>query len=233
MNRRFVGKIMRWTLVSLTVVILAIVCIIPGHDAQAALTKTTAFDTIDAWQSLAVATMAVGNAEDISGSYATIVYIEVALTNANAQAGCDVEVEISYADDDWRTFWGPFTGTAETPGADDLDEGGGASAGDPTITLTDATTDDFDIIGRRWFIIHGTVANSESVRTQSVAGNVVTLTQDLMRTHVDAQVVWDRVDEWVCIVPFPASYVRVIVNNTDADATVHWRSYCSKVSSMN
>lgn len=73
MNRRYVGKIMRWTLVSLTVVVLAIICVTP-HQAKAALTKTTTFDTIDAWQSLAVASMAVGNAEDISGSYATIVY---------------------------------------------------------------------------------------------------------------------------------------------------------------
>ena len=233
MNRRFVGKIMRWTLLSLACVILAIICIMPAHKTMAALTKTTAFDTIDAWQSLAVATMAVGNAEDISGSYATIVYIEVALTNTNAQSGVDVEIEISYADDDWRNFWGPVKGTAETPGADDLDEGGGASPGDATITLTDATTDDFDIIGRRWFIIHGTVANSESVRTASIAGNVVTLTQDLMRAHVDAQVVWDRVDEWSVAIPLAASYVRVIINNTDADATIHWRSYCSKVTSLN
>ena len=221
-----------WTAWLLTVVCVSLI-FLSHTPMQAALTKTTAFDTIDAWQSLAVATMAVGNAEDISGSYATIVYIEVALTNANAQSGVDVEVEISYADDDWRTFWGPFTGTAETPGADDLDEGGGAAPGDPTITLTDATTDDFDIIGRRWFIIHGTVANSESVRTVSIAGNVVTLTQDLMRAHVDAQVVWDRVDEWICVIPFAAAYVRVLVNNTDADATIHWRSYCSKVTSMN
>lgn len=229
MAKRIIRKC--WTAWLLTVCCILLV-VIP-HTAQAALTKTTVFDTIDAWQSLAVATMAVGNAEDISGSYSTIVYIEVALTNANAQSGVSVEVEISYADDDWRTFWGPFTGTVETPGADDLDEGGGATAGDPTITLTDATTDDFDIIGRRWFIIHGTVANSESVRTASIAGNVVTLTQDLMRNHLDAQIVWDRVDEWPVIIPFAASYVRVIVNNTDADATIHWRSYCSKVTSMN
>ena len=233
MNRRFVGKIMQWTLVSLTIVILAMVMLMPGHDAQAALTKTTTFDTIDAWQSLAVATMAVGNAEDIHLSFSTIVYIEVALTNANAQAGVDVEIEISYADDDWRNFWGPVSGTAETPGADDLDEGAGADPGDPTITLTDATTDDFDVIGRRWFIIDGTVANSESVRTASISGNVVTLTQDLMTAHADAQVVWDRVDEWSVAIPLAASYVRVIINNTDADATIHWRSYCSKVTALN
>jgi len=216
--------------------LLTVICIslifLSHSPIQAALTKTTSFDTIDAWQALAPATMAVGNAEDISSSYFTLVYIEVALTDADPQAGCDVEIEISYADDDWRNFWGPVKGTAETPGADDLDEAGGASAGDPTITLTDATTDDFDVIGRRWFIIHGTVANSESVRTASISGNTITLTQDLMRAHVDAQVVWDRVDEWVVAIPLGASYVRVIINNTDADAGVHWRSYCSKVTAL-
>lgn len=229
--KKYAGKIMRFTVVSLVAICLIFITT-TAHKTQAALTKTTVFDTMDAWQSLAVASMAVGNAEDISGSYNTIVYIEVALTHANAQAGVDVEIEISYADDDWRNFWGPVKGTAETPGADDLDEGGGAAPADPTITLTDATTDDFDVIGRRWFIIHGTVANSESVRTASIAGNVVTLTQDLMRAHVDAQVVWDRVDEWSIAIPTAAAYVRVIINNTDADATIHWRSYCSKVTAL-
>lgn len=220
-----------WKVLLLTTICLCFV-ILSHIPVQAAPTKTTVFDGIDAWQSLAPATIAVGNAEDISASYSTIIYIEVALTDSDAQAGVDVEVEISYADDDWRTFWGPVKGTAETPGADDLDEVGGATAGDATITLTDATTDDFDVMGRRWFIIHGTVANSESVRTATVTTHTVTLTQDLLRSHVDAQVVWDRVDEWTVAIPFPAAYVRVIINNSDTDATVHWRSYCSKVTAL-
>lgn len=227
-----VKSVMRkyWTAWLLTFCCILLV-VIP-HTAQAALTKTTSFDTIDAWQSLAVATLVVGNAEDISGSYATIVYIEVALTHANAQAGVDVELEISYADDDWMPFWGPAKGTAETPATTTLNDAA-ANAGDPSITLTDATTGDFDVPGRRWFIVDGTVGNSESVRTTVNATHTVTLCQDLLRSHANSLNVWDRVDAWSIAIPFAASYVRVIINNTDADATVHWRSYCSKVTALN
>lgn len=230
MKKRFIGKIMQWTLISLTVVILGIVCITPWGQAWAALTKTTSFDTIDAWQALAAATLAVGNAEDISGSYSTIVYIEVALTDTDAQAGCDGIVEISYADDDWIELT-TFQGTAETPATTTINDGT-AAAGDPDITLTDATTGDFDVPGRKWFIVDGTVGNSESVKTQVNATHTVTLCQDLLRAHADSLNVWDRVDDWPINIPLGAAYVRVIINNTDADAAVHWRSYCSKVTGL-
>lgn len=196
----------------------------------AALTKTTTFDTIDEWQSLAAATLGEGNAENISLSYSTLLYIEVALTTAAAQDGVEVIVEISYGDDDWMKLTS-FKGTAETPATTTLNDAA-ATAGDSTITLTDATTGDFDVPGRKWFIVDGTVANSESVKTKSNAVHTVTLCQDLMRSHADALNVWDRVDEWVVKIPFGASYVRTLVNNTDADATVHWRTYCSKVTAI-
>lgn len=224
---------MQWTLVSLVVVVLAIVCVTPWHTTQAALTKTTSFDTIDAWQSLAVASLTVGNSEDVSGSYSTILYIEVALAHANAQAGVDVIVEISYATgDDWIQLL-TFKGTAETPGIDDLDEVGGTSAGDTTITLTDATTDEFDVIGRRWFILDTTVGESEVVRTKSLSTNTVTLAQDAKYAHADAELVTDRVDQWAISIPFGAAFIRILINNSDADATVHWRSFCSKVTALN
>ena len=196
----------------------------------AALTKTTTFDTIDEWQSLAAATLGEGNAENISLSYSTLLYIEVALTTAAAQDGVEVIVEISYGDDDWMKLTS-FKGTAETPATTTLNDAA-ATAGDSTITLTDATTGDFDVPGRKWFIVDGTVANSESVKTKSNAVHTVTLCQDLMRSHADELNVWDRVDEWVVKIPFGASYVRTLVNNTDGDSTVHWRTYCSKVSSI-
>ena len=196
----------------------------------AALTKTTTFDTIDEWQSLAAATLGEGNAENISLSYSTLLYIEVALTTAAAQDGVEVIVEISYGDDDWMKLTS-FKGTAETPATTTLNDAA-ATAGDSTITLTDATTGDFDVPGRKWFIVDGTVANSESVKTKSNAVHTVTLCQDLMRSHADELNVWDRVDEWVVKIPFGASYVRTLVNNTDADATVHWRTYCSKVTAI-
>jgi hypothetical protein len=230
-TKRNIGKIAASGLLTTFFAALIIWCFLPARPTQAALTKTTAFDTIDAWQLLNAASLAVGNAESVSASYKTIVYIEVALTSANAQAGCDVIVEISYADDDWMQLT-TFKGTAETPATTTLNDAA-ANAGDASITLTDATTGDFDVPGRKWFIVDGTVANSESVKTQVNAVHTVTLCQDLLRSHADALNVWDRVDEWPISIPIEAAYVRVLINNTDADASVHWRSFCSKVSALN
>ena len=198
--------------------------------AQGALTKTTTLDIIDNWQLVATSTLVEGNAEDISSSYSTVIYIEVALTSAAAQSGCDIEIEISYADDNWVKFL-PLKGTAETPAATTLNDGA-ATAGDTTITLTDATTGDFDVPGRKWFILDGPVANSESVKTKVNATHTVTLCQDLLRSHADSLAVYDRVDEWAIAIPMAASYVRVLINNTDADATVHFTSRVSKVSGL-
>jgi hypothetical protein len=230
--KKYAGKIMRWTLVSLVILTLAIVTIMPAHKTRAALTKTTALDGIDAWQSLAVATVAVGNSEDISLSYSTVVYVEVAYTHANAQAGVELVIEASpLTGDDWTVVWTGTT-TGATPNLDDLNEGGGASAGDTTITLTD-TTGNYDNNFSLFFVVDTTVAESEVLRVKSEAANVVTLCQDLKYNHVDAEVTTDEVYQKAVSIPFPASYVRVLVNNSDADATIHWRSHCSKVTALN
>jgi len=198
---------------------------------QAALTMTTAIDEIDAWQAVAAATLGEGAAKSISDSYATTLYIEVALTDTDAQAGCDVIVEVSYADDNWMQLT-TFKGTAETPATSDVNDAT-STAGDAYLILTDSATGDFDVPGRKWFVLDGTVGNSESVRTKSnAAPDTVTLCQDTLRNHVDTTAVWDRVDEWVVEVPMGASYVRVLINNTDADAGVHFTSRCSKVTAL-
>lgn len=198
--------------------------------AQGALSKTTTIDVIDNWQLVATSTLVVGTPATLTTSYSSIMYIEVALTSANAQAGVEVIVEISYADDNWVELRS-FNGTAETPASTTLNDAA-ANAGDTTITLTDATTGDFDVPGRKWFILDGTVANSESVKTVSNSTHTVTLCQDLIRSHADSLAVYDRVDEWPVLIPFPASYARVLINNTDTDATCHFTTRISKVTGL-
>ncbi len=196
-----------------------------------AITKTTAVTVVDAWQALAAATLAVGNNHDISGSYQTKVYLEIAYTDAQAQGGVDVLVEISYADDDW-VLYHRFTTTGDTPATTTINVGGGSGPGDPTITLTDATTGDFDVPARKWFIVDGTVANSESVKTAVNAVHTITLAQDLIRAHNNGLNVWDFVFEKTISIPMPAAQVRVLINNTDADADIHWTTRVSKVTGI-
>lgn len=227
-----VKSIMRkyWTLWLLTVCVI-LIFVISDTPVLAALTMTTSIDEVDAWQAVTEGTLVAGNADSISDSFCTILYIEVALTDTDAQAGCDVIIEVSYADDNWMKLV-EFQGTAETPATTTISDAT-VTAGDTDITLADATTGDFDVPGRKWFIVDGTVANSESVKTQVNTTHTVTLLQDLMRSHANSLNVWDRVDEWVVSVPFGVAYVRTLINNTDADAQVHFTTRISKVTKLN
>jgi hypothetical protein len=191
-------------------------------------TKTTTIDEIDAWQAVTAATLVVGNAEDVSGSYESMLYIEVAMIEAVAQSGAEVNVEVSYADDDWTSLV-KFVGTAETPATTQIADNP-APAGATEILLDDSSTGDFNVIGRKWFIKDGTIGNSESVRTQSDdAANEVTLCQDTLREHAVDTDCYDRVDEWVIKLPLSVSQVRVLYNNIDADSDIAVTSRISKV----
>jgi len=203
--------------------------IIPSN-VQAALTKTTAIDEIDAWQVVTAATLGEGNADAINDSYSTLLYIEVALIEAVAHSGCEVIVEVSYGDDNWMELV-RFTGTAETAATTQTAEDP-TSAGDTTVTLDDSATGDFDVVGRKWFIKDGTIGNSESVRTKSDAANVVTLCQDTLREHAVDSDCYDRVDEWVIEIPMGAAYVRTLINNSDADCDVAFTTRISKVTGL-
>ena len=226
------SRIAKATILTLATILLAVslvLWVIVPMVKAAAPTMTTAIDTIDAWQAVTAGTCVDGTADSISDSYSTILYIELAPIEAVATDGAEVIVEISYADDLWIEYR-QFKGTAETPGSDDLDEGGGASAGDATITLSDATTDDFDVIGRRWLIYDtGNLSNSEVVRSESLSGNEITLSQDLLNNHDDAEPVYDRVDQWAVRIPFGVAYVRTLINNVDADCDCAFTTRISKV----
>lgn len=220
---------MKRIILALTLLIILLIQPLPG-----AITKTTSIVTVDAWQLVAPATLVVGNAHDISGSYQTKLYLEIPYTDPedSAQDGVEYIVEISYADDNWvqlirRTSIGDATASsAINQDGDDPDPG------ETTITLDDSTTGDFDVPGRKWFVVDGTVANSESFKTKSNSTNTVTLCQDIMRQHASNLIVYDFVFETTISIPMAASYVRVLINNTDADATIHFTTRVSKVTGI-
>ena len=193
-----------------------------------ALTKTTTIDEIDAWQAVTAGTLVTGNADAISDSYSTMLYLEIALTEAVASDGVEAIIEVSYGDDNWVKLT-TVKGTAETP-ATTQTANDPLAAGATTVTLDDSGTGDFDLPGRKWFIRDSTIGNSESVRTQSDNGaEVVTLCQDTIREHAVDSDVYDRVDEWVIEIPFACSQVRTLVNNVDADCDCAFTTRISKV----
>ncbi len=195
------------------------------------LTKTTSIATVDEWQALGAGLLKTGAVGDNSTSFVTSLYIEIAYTDAQAQAGVDIIVEVSYGDDDWITMpGGTVTTIGDTPATTTLD--GAVTATDATITLTDATTGDFDLKARKWFIVDGTVGNSESFKTESNSTHVVTMTQDALRSHNTGLNCWDMVVEHSFSIPITAGAFRVLINNTDADADIHFRTWVAKVTAL-
>ena len=194
--------------------------------AFAALTKTTSIVELDAWKIIDAGLLDVGNAGDISGSYDTILYLEIAYTDIDGQDGVEVSIEVSYGDDDW-TLLTTFTTLILAGGAETTTLNGAVTAGDTVITLTDASG--FDVNGQKWFIEDGTVANSESVRTKSEAGGTVTLCHDMLRNHDNSETVWEFVHEYIIPIPAAFAFVRVIINNVDANADIHYTTRISKV----
>lgn len=216
---------MRRILLALTLFLVLLIQLLPG-----AITKTTSIVEVDAWQLVGLSTLVVGNAHDVHLSYQTKVYLEIAYSHDNAQVGVEYIVEISYADDNWvelirRTTIGDDPATTQTS-EDPM------SAGDTTVGLDDATTGDFDVPGRKWFILDSTVGLSETVKTRSIAGNVVNLVHDTLRQHAVNSNCYDFVFETTISIPMAAAYVRVLINNVDADATCHFTTRVSKVTGI-
>lgn len=199
--------------------------------AFAALSKTSTIVELDAWQGVSSASLVVGTAGDISGSYETIIYLEIAYTeDAKAQSGVEVIIEVSYGDDNWTLITGtPFTTPSATaPTATTLD--GAVTAGETSIELVSAAG--VNTNGQKWFILDDTAANSESVRTSSVNTNTVTICHDAIRNHDTGLVVFLTVHEYVLSIPTAFAFVRVLINNTDGDAQVHFTTRLSKVTSL-
>jgi hypothetical protein len=209
---------------------LAIVCY-TGVAVYAALTKTTAMDGIDAWQNVAFGTCVVGNAEDISTSYSTLLYIQAVPTTAAVQLGMTIDVYVSYGTTNWVKLTG-FT-TSLLTGATTTTAGALTDA-NSIVDLTDATTAHFDHLITRWFILDAAdVTKSEVVMTKAgLGGHVLTLASTIQNAHTTGRSVYTGVEEWVVQIPFGVSQIRTVVNNTDADCTMHFRTWCSKVTAI-
>jgi len=191
--------------------------------------KTSTVDVVDAWQTVTAGTAVVGSVGDISDGYGdSILYVEVAQTPADANAhagGQGPVVQVSYADDDWVDYV-TLSLTADT--AATTTTVGAVTDANTVIDLTDASTGDFDVVGRKWFIKDATIANSETVYTVSESGNAVTLASGVIRSHATGANVYDRVDDFVVSFPEAVAKVRVLWNNTDADCDIAVTSRLSK-----
>ncbi len=197
--------------------------------AFAALVKTTSIVELDAWTEVLAGDLGVGLAGNVSDSYETILYLEIAFTSGNANDGVEVSIEVSYGDDNWTLLTPVFTTFDAASGPSDTIVDGGVTAGDTVCELDDGTFL-FDDPGHKWFVDDG--SNSETVRTKSAIGTAITLCHDFQFNHANATPVWHTVYERVIPIPAAFAFVRVIINNVDANANIHYTTRISKVTGL-
>ncbi len=192
--------------------------------AFAALTKTTSIGDID-WIVVLAGDYSVDSPIDISGSYDTILYLEIAYTDNDSQDGVDVQIGVSYGDDNWVLLTEFTTPSGDGNGAI-LD--GAVNAGGTTVTLDGATN--FVTPGQKFFIDDDD--ESESVRIKSEADDTITLCHDLKDNHAHTTPAWAEVYEIVIPIPAAFAYVRVLIFNVDANADIHYLTWSSKVTAL-
>ena len=194
-----------------------------------ALTKTSAIDVIDAWQSVAYGVQLTGITKNVADSYESMLQIEASPITAQASE-LEITVEVSYDDANWvalPTFSHVNTGSNYQTTLD-----GSVSAAGTALVLT-ASTYHSDV-GQKLLVFDGvTAANSETVIVATDAGsNTVTLCDPLLRDHATATVVSSVVDQWNYVVPTSASKVRVRYNNVDANCNMAVTSRILKVTGL-
>lgn len=184
--------------------------------------KTTTISVVDDWKLVtAAATIVPGNVADLTGAYGTsYLYVDAAYGETSANTtGIQIIVQTSTTGTAPWTEYTSVRGTAETAATTTLN--GAVTADDGTITLTDATTADFKIKGRTWFILDGTVADSEAVTTMGNSTHVVTIGDGAQRSHNTGLSVFDRVDSWEIPIPEAFPYARVLPNADDDDTNMY------------
>ena len=198
---------------------------------QSGPTKTSAFTVADAWKSVAVVTIDTGAAIDLSTAYGGILNIQVGLNATAAHSGGDIgDVEWSVDGNPPWNFISDITLTPADTAATTTINDAAVTAGDRTITLTDATTGDFDVKGRFWFLLDGTIENSEVVETKTNASHTVTLVDPIVRSHANGLSVYDRGYRITVMIDERFPFVRAKFYNTDADCTIAKQVSYSKIS---
>lgn len=224
MNKRFAGKIMRFTLVSLTVVILAMVMVISSHNAHATdVTKSqgqlydwTLLDDIGGTPYLETG---VHTYTDTLSSVLNIAMVNIGAAADAGSIGFKIFVRYGAADDGWRE-WIDLKADVAVAVTTVLDAESAAAQAVINVTAT-AGFDDPTQIGDTYFIKNATLANSELVIWGGVHADAATLTviDNLVTTHaVTSSSLYAVVSQWNIRLPNGNDEAKVLFYNQDADA---------------
>jgi hypothetical protein len=238
MKRRYLGKIMRWTLVSLAVVCLGIVCVTP-FKAQAAL--TIAGSVIDDWSAVAAQATDESTVIDIDDNYATAIHIQAFLDSTTAHEGTEFVIQVSglpSGDEDWSDLT-KFTALVGTANSENQTEDP-LAVGQTTINCADTGGGyETEPMGKWIAIEDSTLINSELMwLTGFVADTSITVLDGTTNAHALNTTMYDIAVSKTIAIPFGAGErARVICNNgKDMDGTassLNWKVGKTITSALN
>ncbi len=219
--KKYAGKIMRWTLISLFLLCLGIVCVMPAHKimavdvdkSQGELYDWTLLDDTGGTPYLETGTHTYTDTFS-SVLHVTMVNIGAAGT-ANAQ-GFKIFVRFSGTEEGWREFIDlKMSATASDVG--DMDDT--AASGQAVIPL--ASTTNYETPGDVFFLHDaGTIADSALVIFGGVYTNDVSVTviDNLVNAYDAADNLYNVIGQWFVILPNGGDEAKVLFYNGDADA---------------
>ena len=226
--KKYAGKIMRFTLITLAIICLIFVCTTPFR-AHAALTITSS--VIDDWSAVAAQATDESTVIDISSNYATAVHIMAFLDSVSAHEGTTFVIQVSgksSGDEDWTTLteFTALVGTANTePITNDP-----LTSGSTTITVADTGGEyETEPMGKWIAIEDGTLANSELIwLTGYTTDTNITCQDGTTNEHAQNTAMYDIAISRTIKIPFGSgSRARVICNNgKDMDgtaSTLNWK----------
>ncbi len=236
--KKYAGKIMRFTLVTLIAICFYVVCIIPLK-SQAAPTITSS--VVDDWTAVAVSGIGESTVIDISSNYATMVHIQAFLDTETAHEGTEFEIQVSgnsSGDEDWTTLT-EFIALVDTANSENITDNP-LSSGSTTITVADTGGEyETEPFGKWIAIEDSTLANSELIYIASFAvDQQITIQDGTTNEHAQNTTMYDIAISRTITIPFGAgSRARVICNNGyDTDGTsssLNWKVGKTVITSLN
>lgn len=240
--KNYAGKIMRWTLLSLVVVVVYIVSVTPWQMVQAVPTITSTI--IDDWSAVAAQATDVSTVIDISGNYATFVHIQAFLdANQVAHEGTEFRVQVSgmsSGDEDWADLTGGgFLALVGTPDAEKIQDNPLNSNSTTIVFLNTGGLYETEPMGRWIAIEDGTLINSELCwQVGYTTDDDITVLDGTTNAHAQYVEFFDIAISRTIVIPFGSGYrARVICNNgIDLDgtaSTLNWKVGKTVTTDMN
>ncbi len=199
---------------------------------MAVATKTPT--QVDDWTALVAGAFGKGSEADVSSTLEQALMVTVVHADADANANgvlVKVQARAGENDEDWKNLYPPIRMGAGQAITRTLD----AEATSPTavVPLTDASGTIFEALGTAFFILNGTIVNSEVVTVSAFTTTAsVTGTDNLKNTQQNGLSAFTGVAEKFFPIPGSVHPVRVLFFNDDADADMAWRVDLAEMSSI-